>query len=285
MANQTWQQPPVVIVLMQVVFQPIFNFVTVIQQLQPMLKDLGWIGSNVFDQQIIESIFENNGQVSSNNRSERVYQFCTADLKEVVDIRETAITLSVANYEDFKVTYKRFQECLEKLQGLIQDSIVQRMGLRYVDLFQATEDLPLTEQLKSLAREIIPSEISSQQIIQLKPSTDCVLLLRVSQGELLRQVLQEFLPQPQANILIVIQKRILDVLNSPEPFSAEQYLVMDLDASKLFQLGTPSLQLSEITKIDSAFYDLHQHCKTIFDEQISDRAIGFYKFGHKVGNV
>jgi uncharacterized protein (TIGR04255 family) len=282
MASQVWQQPPVVIVLIQVVFQPVINFVTIIQELQPTLKDLGWIGSNYLDQQVFESIFDGSGQLSSNTRTERVYQFCTVDQKEVLDIRDTSLTISIGNYVDFNESFRRFEMVLAKFRESIKDTLIQRVGLRYVDLFEATQSLPLTQQMNSLARETMEHETSNQQIIQLKPPDGCLLLLRVSQGEFLRQILHEFAPPIRTGVFTVSQKKIDTVLldiNTSDPFSMK-YLCMDLDASKVFPLNNVSpLQMSNKEMLSSYFVELHKHCKKVFDEQISEIATKFYRDG------
>jgi uncharacterized protein (TIGR04255 family) len=140
-----WKQAPVINVLAQIQFDDDLNIETHMDRIQTAFKKHGFSGTEEFveETQLINPAMS--AAVSTNRRVLR--EFYSPDLLNVFTIARNELRFSTSQYTTFPAFKAHVNTGLEILNKLVGPCLVRRLGLRCIDLLEATPELPLDKQV------------------------------------------------------------------------------------------------------------------------------------------
>lgn len=134
---------PLVHVLVQVRFSPILQMVDYVPKLQESLRLEGFPLFNQEQTQTAKFLFAG-PEVSTSTR----WQFLAKDGVQGVVLANNFLTFEVAEYSNFEEFVNAFHKVADLVDTTVPgELIVQRVGLRYIDLVRNAKGLPVKAQL------------------------------------------------------------------------------------------------------------------------------------------
>jgi uncharacterized protein (TIGR04255 family) len=263
-ANQRWDNAPLILVMAQVQFDDNEVVEEKFGQIQQELSKEGFSGAQITQMQDAIIEFGQDGVAQSKMTPLEVRQIFDTSVSQVFTITKRDFTLSQSNYTTFENFYKCFSKGLKIVNEIVGVKPLRRLGLRYIDLLQAEENLSLNMQI---AEELHGFQINDQdgrEVFSTAPSKKdgSRLVFKAIQGVTL------------ANHLGPIVGQIPIIPRLKNPINTIESLVFDIDVSEIWQIVTPHRPTTESFE---KLRDFHERAAEVFKSSLSQKGFEHYK--------
>ncbi len=152
---------PLVIVLVQVRISPVMKMGEYIPDIQENLRRAGlprFLTGEDVQVQVAQ------GQPASVHRAPR-WEFQNRDLTQSVVVGQDFVSVQTTAYDVYETFAELFKVPFQIVGDIVEPSLVQRIGLRYVDLIRPEPGHGVLEFLKPSLRGLDADEIGAEQIL------------------------------------------------------------------------------------------------------------------------
>jgi len=241
---------PLVLVLAQARIAPVLQIAEYIPRLQERFRKAGYPRFGTSQVQDVLFTLAGASQASSTQR----FHFSDAGNRRGLIITREFITYQVTDYETFDQFAEQFLAALELFWEEVDVSLVERIGLRYVDLIVPERDEKLTDWIEPGLHGLNLPISREQSRYELRGATDV--------GELVvkaNRPLRGFIPEDLQPFDLMVSKEA--------PLPEAPYLVLDFD-----HYSTEARTEPPATLID-AFWNLHDVLDMAFRSAVTPQAI------------
>jgi uncharacterized protein (TIGR04255 family) len=215
----TLRRNPLVLVLAQARIAPVLQLPDLVPALQERLRTNGYPRfSTVQSQQVLVGPFgmpTPPGVQPSQWAAQ--YHFGDRDQKRDLIVGPEFVTLEVSSYTTFETFLDEFAMLFTIVGEIVQPSLVERVGLRYLDLVQAQEGETINDLLEEGIRGLDSLPLKDvQQMIELQGTSDVgTFIFRAT--------------RPQSGFMPPDLQPLQLEITPPEPLSPNRYVVLDFD--------------------------------------------------------
>ncbi|MBN1959717.1 MAG: TIGR04255 family protein [Deltaproteobacteria bacterium] len=255
------EKSPLVLALAQIRFSAVLKMEKFIPDLQEILRHKGF--PKFFETQSQE--FQQGPQKIELIPTPR-WGFADKTLQHVVLIAPNFITLQTNNYDVFEKFVDTLQIIFRAVNEVVAPALVERIGLRYIDLIRPQAEEPLTKYLSEGLHGLHGLNAAKLEVQSLQhrfetigKTDNGILVIRLSQNKEAK-----FLP-PELDPVGL--KFDLDISRN------ELVTLLDIDHFSITQLD-----MDEQVVVDT-MWNLHDHCDRVFREAVTPYAL--QKWGSK----
>lgn len=258
------QRSPLVYVLSQVRFPAILKMDTHLPDIQEDLRRTGFVRYNKED---IQQVVFGGPEVRAEHGTRWV--FSSRDRSEAVVLAPGFVVYETSKYDVFETFSSRFYEVLNVVSNRTKIELVEKLGLRYIDLIRTAEGRSAKEFLREHVRGLAPEDLGAK-----KSRHQFVIQAETDQGDLLVRSFEnsgpDFLPPD-----LVSTHTHLDFPVAREDLGRDTYRILDID-----HIAKGEFDFDPSTLIDK-LWELHACASRAFLAAVTEEAIEYWK---KEGN-
>jgi uncharacterized protein (TIGR04255 family) len=245
------ERNPLVIVLAQTRISPILRLSELVPQVQEALRPLGFPRFTEIQQPTLSGIVGGGPPTISLTSK---YSFVDRDASSAVVLSSEFVAFEVTQYSSFETFADRWGEVIQVVGDVIRPDLVERIGLRYVDLIQPRSGERIEDWLKAGLQglDLDLSEVQSR----------FELAAKTKAGDFVFRA-----TRPRTGIIpLDLQPFELEVRPSEQPVDGG-YVVLDFDH---FSTTTRDYARTELVE---AFWQLHDFVDLAFRASVTDAAL------------
>ncbi len=262
--HRGWKQAPVINVVAQVQFDDNLNIEQHMGEIQVALEKYGLKGTEEFVEET---------QVMAPNPvtiHRTLREFFDPELQHIITVARNELRYSTSNYTTFGALRARLEPGLEVLNTLFGGGLVRRVGLRYIDLLEATADLPLDEQVDpSLRGFALDGRDGVQMLVtrRLTASPQQRLVFRALRGLTAAEHLNQFAGR----------RPYIPRLNAPDLARIPDGLfVLDVDVFEVWDAARPQPRPALLETL-AILENFHNQASDVFKRSLTPEAVRHYR--------
>jgi uncharacterized protein (TIGR04255 family) len=248
---------PLVLVLCQVRLAAIRNMATYIPKVQDRLRRQGF---PVDVSREVQEFGIQDGQPMA--RRQPHWEFRTKDERSSVIVREQAVVLQTSDYSNFDAFLDRLLLATDTVNEVVQDLVVERVGLRYLDLIRPEDGESWRDYVQSGFHGIVNRIVESDKSVVFTQTTtqtgeNSRLILRLAQNRDRVVLPPDLLSHAPAHDVIPRDQELLTLLD------LDHYHEERVDYSRGF--------------VDEKAWVLHDALDVLFRDVVTPHALRVWK--------
>jgi uncharacterized protein (TIGR04255 family) len=264
-SSAPWKKPPLVYVVVQLVFGPVEKMEDFVPAIQEGLRQ--WYPR--FTARINEVVQVNPAQRTVQLEQARQWVFQDAQMLSAVVLQKNSLAFEVWSYKSFHSLSSDFLRVINLVCSVAGINLVERLGLRYVNLL-GEDSLPLVHQFSSGVQGIFqdPHRGISSKIIQFVENCSTPI-----GGLTLRYVKIHQDIQFDINAFLTPPKHLNHLVDRKPPL-----VILDIDHFKVFS-PEESAPLMSQEELATLLTSLHGEVSEAFHRSLTEAALQLYKDG------
>jgi uncharacterized protein (TIGR04255 family) len=261
--KRSWKNAPLILVIAEVQFDDNNAIEDSSTAIQKALAQHGFVGTQTHKINQANIVLNESGLTPTVETVE-LQQVFNAQATQVFTIGRHQLSFTQSDYTDFETFRDTFQRGIKIISEQTQlTKPIRRLGLRYLDLMQNSENLPLEKQVQSALMGFSISEQDGNEIFSTSSDGKSRLVFKAITGVTL-------IPHLQQNI-----GQIPTIPRLSIPIQVKDTLVIDIDVIQEWNLNTPNRPL--ITEISEILKSFHEKASQVFTSSLTSNAFLYYR--------
>lgn len=191
------------------------------------------------------------------------WSFSNRNRTEAMFLTNDFLVLAVSDYQRFEDFSQRIITLVGEVQEKAKLTFLDQIGIRYLDILQASKELSPSEQVAEGLRGLSPTPLGVNET-----RTQVLVRCQTEYGILSIRCIEldgpDFLPP---------DLQIQGLKFAIQPKSGELFRLLDIDNTTSFDDGC------DIADLKQSLWNLHQHTSTAFKNSVTEKALKYWRGG------